>query len=87
MNEQTLHDELCEIVREHAPGALQTGVITPTTRFAEDLGLDSFSLVCVAFAVRDRYAIGSDPDLATIADMNDLARFVINKTGGDRSAA
>jgi acyl carrier protein len=87
MTDHELHDDLCAIVREHAPAAPEPRSLAPDTRFSEDLGLDSFSLVCIAFAVRERFGVAADPDLAKIRTLRGLAQYVIDAEGDDRSAA
>jgi acyl carrier protein len=84
MAQSAIHDEVIEIVRQHAAVAAGNPVAIHT-RLIDDLGIDSFSLVCIAFAVRERFGLSADPDLAAVATVGDLVAYAANNQRGDQA--
>ena len=78
MTDPKLITELAELVRFHTLASPQIA-IAPGTRLADDLGADSFALVCIIFAVRAQYGLAADPDPAAIGSLADLAAYVEQK--------
>lgn len=84
MVDPALLEDLSEIVRSVAmiPAEIE---IRADSRFAEDLGVDSFDMASIIFSVQDKYdlAVKGD-DLPPLEGMAELAEYVASQL---RSAA
>lgn len=76
MVDPALIDELSEVVRSVAmiPADVE---INASSRFVEDLGIDSFDMASIIFSVQDKYdlAVNGD-DLPALNGMAELAEYV-----------
>jgi acyl carrier protein len=76
MHDPKLFSELSEIVRDVAQIPLEM-IITPHTRFADDLGIDSFDMVGIVFAIQDRFGIDvSEEDVLALVELSQLVSYV-----------
>jgi acyl carrier protein len=73
-------DEVLDLVRSHLAEELEvdSGKITETTRFKEDLDADSLDLYELVMELEDRYGISvSEEQAAKIKTVGDAVEFVL----------
>jgi acyl carrier protein len=83
MTEQETLAGLGEIIEEIA--GVSADEVTPSKSFADDLGLDSLSMVEIAVAAQDKFGVAvPDDQLKDLTTVQDVVNYVSNSA---RSAA
>ncbi len=81
MNDQEILAGLGEIVEEIA--GVPAEEVTPGKSFADDLDLDSLSMVEIAVAAQDRFGVEiPDDQLKDLTTVQDVVNYVSKNAGG-----
>lgn len=77
VSEELVMADIQRVVEREGRGA---GVVRPTDRLVDDLGLDSMSLTSLAVELEDRYqVILNDDDATRLNTVVELARCVVER--------
>lgn len=81
MSRSELPAGLAEVVGAHA--GVDHAEVTPQMSFADDLGIDSMTMVEVVVAVEDRFGmLILDDDWTRFRTVGDLADYLVERTAG-----
>ncbi len=81
MNDQEILAGLGEIVEEIA--GVPADEVTPSKSFADDLDIDSLSMVEIAVAAQDKFGIEiPDDQLKDLTTVQDVVNYVSKNAGG-----
>lgn len=75
-----IFDKLLEIFENVIP-EVESSTITPDSTLAEDLGLNSLTMMLLAVSIEDEYGITFD-DSAKLETVKDVCDYIASKTEG-----
>ena len=79
-----MYEELLTIIKPYLPEDVNTGQITPTSHFVEELNINSAHLVDIVLDVEDKYDIVLDnEDMDQMQTVQQAIDLIQNKKGID----